>query len=849
MAQSPIDNKSEAFRIIQDNMSSSRGRDVNADEVEKSIKGNKNLLKIYKEIEASLKKSGDLYAQNRKSLDYINKLNKDTFKTLKNDAVTRKQINDLNRQNIRYLDETQDLVRESLRNDIDSEKIKVKIGKLNNEIAKSERARVVQSEKVKDSYEDVFDLMKKNEKHFKLASGTNINTLIDEVKELDEAGREGFAKLSKATTAIEKATILKEIEKIDRKQKDLFDYIDAQVVVEKKDGTHDKKKSDKLRSQLDTILSEAFSESSVGKTFSLSENILHETVEELAKQQIRAEKSEKQIGTIGKIFDGLSHTPLQSLVDFKQAKSRMKDANSLGQSPGMSALKSIGGSTPLAQVGVYGGIALAVTEIIKLMAKADDRVTRIARSFGIAKLETGGLYRRIQDVNTKMGDIGVNIDDIIDAQINFNTEFGYAVNLSDTMLKNIGQSTKLIGLSTESTNELIRQSLVSKKEINQIEGEILGQLSYQSKGLLGNKVMMEKVLNITGNIRANFKGNVSDITKAIVKAKEYGTTLEKINHIGDSMLDWESSISSELEAELITGRQINIEKARYAALMGNTAELMEEINKNVGNFDQFTNMNVLQQQSFAKALGMTREEMTNMLFEQQVNAKIIAIGNNKFDEEQRHALTQNHKFKQEYSRIMADGSMNEKAKILELGEIMRNNISQMSAQQKFEAVLEKIKERIAQLFGDGAVLDKIADGLIGFMNTLGIIGDNEEKRYLAQKIIKVTNPEISETSEQYKNMFSKLSELDVHSLKNKSDIISLEAVTDKASPEYKKIREKVVKENRGTFDLNMNSTRDGLLSQDAVDQIVKAIEKSGDKPVSLDGILMTSHFKQNGLVK
>lgn len=848
MAQSGIDNKSEAFRIIQDNMSSSRGRDVTTNEVEKSIKGNKNLLKIYREIEASLKKSGELYKQNRASLDYINRLNKDTFKTLKNDAVTRKQINDLNRQNIRYLDETQDLVRESLRNDIDSEKIKVKINKLNNEIAKSERARVEQGVKVKDTYEDVFDLIKKNEKNFKLASGSNIYQIIDEIKDLDDAGRVAFEKLAKASTANEKATVLKEIEKLDRKQQDLFEYINAQVVVEKKDGSFNKSATDKLRTQLDKIMSEAFSESSVSKTFSLSENILHDTVEELAKQQIRAEKSEKQIGVIGKIFDGLSHTPLQSLVDFKQAKSRMKDAGALGQSTGMSALKSMGSSSTIAQAGAIGGVALVVTEIIKLMAKADDRVTKLARSFGIAKSEAGGIYDNAEDVNTILGKVGLNIDDIIDAQINFNTEFGYAVNLSDEMLKNIGQSTKLIGLSAEATNELIRQSLTSKKEINEVEADILGNLSYQSKGLLGNKAMLEKVLNITGTIRANFKGNVSEITKAVVKAKEYGTTLEKINQIGEGLLDWESSISSELDAELITGKQINLEKARYASLMGNTAELMEEINKNVGNFDEFTNMNVIQQQSYAKALGMTREEMTNMLFEQQVNAKIITFGNKKFTEDQRTFLSQSDKFKQEYNRIMTNGALNEKQKMDQLGEIARNNISQLTAQQKFEAVLEKIKEKIAQLFGDGAILDKMANGLIGLMVKLDIMTDKDEKQYLADNIIKATHPELSPKSEQYKALSDKVSQFDVMALKNKSNIISLESNTDKNSPEYKNIRKKVIKDDNVWFDNDINR-KNRMNDQDKMDELIKAVKESGNKSVSLDSVALVGHLKQTGIAK
>jgi hypothetical protein len=844
MAQNTVDNKSEAFKILQDNLSSSRGKDMSTDEVEKSIRGNKNLLKIYKEIEASLKKSGDLYKQNRKNLEYINELNQSSYKTLKEDQVARKQINDLNRQNIKYLDETQDLVRESLRNDIDSKKIKEKIQKLNNEIAKSERARFDQSDKIKESYKDVFDLIKSNKDNLKFGIGDSATKLISDLKRLETSSQKIFNQLATADNEADRTKYLKQLRANDVKQKKMYDKIDEKIVVEDSIGGLDKDATNKLRKQFDKVLSDAFGESSVAKTFSLSENILHDTVHELHQQQKRAEKSEKQIGVIGKIFDGLGKTPLNSLVDFNHAKDRMKDAGSLGESTSWSAVKSMAGSSAIGKAGMYGGGVMIIKEIISLMAKADDRVTKIARSFGIAKSEAGGIYDNSEGINTEFGKIGLNIDDIIDSQINFNTEFGYAVNLSGEMLKNIGQATKLIGLNSESTNELIRQSLTSSKEINQIEADILGQLSYQSKGLLGNKSMLEKVLNISGAIRANFKGNVSEITKAVVKAKEYGMTLEKTNQIGDSLLDWESSISNQLDARLITGKNINLEQARYYALMGNTAGLMDEIHKNVGDYESFYNMNVIQQQSFAKAVGMTRDELSDMYYEEKISQELIKIGNKTFKEDQLSFLSQSDKFKKEYSKIMNNGALSEKAKIEELGKIARDNISQMSAQQKFEAVLEKVKEKIAQLFGDGAVLDKMADGLIGLMSTFNLIGEKAERDYLAKRIVEKTNPNMSANSDEYKKLVTAISGYDTKTLKNKNDIVSLEATTDPKSPEYKNIKRQVIAENAGILDSRAYQSE----MIDKLNQLIKVTESSGNKSVSFNTVQAFGAFKQDGLI-
>jgi hypothetical protein len=51
-------------------------------------------------------------------------------------------------------------------------------------------------------------------------------------------------------------------------------------------------------------------------------------------------------------------------------------------------------------------------------------------------------------------------------------------------------------------------------------------------------------------------------------ASALGMELEQVATSGESMLDFQSSIESELEAELLTGKQLNLEKARLLALTG-----------------------------------------------------------------------------------------------------------------------------------------------------------------------------------------------------------------------------------------------------------------------------------------
>ena len=53
--------------------------------------------------------------------------------------------------------------------------------------------------------------------------------------------------------------------------------------------------------------------------------------------------------------------------------------------------------------------------------------------------------------------------------------------------------------------------------------------------------------------------------------------LEDVASAGKSLLNFEQSIEAELQAELLTGRQLNLERARLAALTGDYVTLTEEI--------------------------------------------------------------------------------------------------------------------------------------------------------------------------------------------------------------------------------------------------------------------------------
>jgi hypothetical protein len=261
--------------------------------------------------------------------------------------------------------------------------------------------------------------------------------------------------------------------------------------------------------------------------------------------------------------------------------------------------------------------------------------------------------------------------------------------------KQAAELTKLVKYSGLNNTEALKLAGTFGKNIEsseKLQNSVLKtatNTSYQYGVSVNLKSIMKDISNTSDGIVVKFKGSAEALTAATVEARKYGLTLEQIDKTGESLLNWESSIETELKAELLTGREINVERARAAALMGDQVSLMREINTQVGTLEDFQNMNVLAQRSLAEAFGMSRDEMSKMLMDQQ---RMNLLG----DIAKKSALEQ-----LDYA----------KANNIELGESLTMQLQQQSVQERLVRVLENINDKLM-----GAGLEKVgtAAAEVGF---------------------------------------------------------------------------------------------------------------------------------------
>ena len=345
--------------------------------------------------------------------------------------------------------------------------------------------------------------------------------------------------------------------------------------------------------------------------------------------QERAKAQEKSLGAVGKIsgaftglLDKLGMGDLNKFFNLDKANAASKKTlESLGKNVGVG--KKIGVVTGNIVKNLDMG-ALAAGGLFKLAGflfdaykKQDQAVTDIARNLSTSKDEAKALKGEMFESSKAAGAFGITMHDQIDAVNALNKGLGgTALSFNKDIREGAADTLKRLKLSEEAVSNMGTLAMATGKSFKVLEKE-------QAKGVLdaerefGVRLNLKSVLDesnkITGLARVNAMGIEGGLAKAVSTAKSLGIEMSAVAGSAGQLLDFESSIQNELQAELLIGRDLNLEKARAAALAGDQEALAKALVEEAGSLEELQGMNVIQQQALAGALGMSADQLADSL--------------------------------------------------------------------------------------------------------------------------------------------------------------------------------------------------------------------------------------------
>jgi len=346
------------------------------------------------------------------------------------------------------------------------------------------------------------------------------------------------------------------------------------------------------------------------------------------------------------------------------------------------------------------------TLLIDSAFKADQQATDLAKSLGLSKGAAMDVRQEFVEYSRASKNAFVNTDRLLKAQQGLTEQLGIAVKFSGEEAEQFARLTEIVGLSNEEAGKLAQFSAATGKDTKDYVADLRkGAFSAMqaNKIHISDKELLSSISKLSSGILVKFQNNPKALSEAVVQAKKLGLNLEQVDSIGKSMLDWESSIENELEAELITGKKLNFERARAAALTGDQATLMQEVASQAGSLAEFQDMNVIAQESLAKAFGMNADQMAEMLMKQE------AI----------------NKYGDKAAELNAEQIKDMEKRNMSVDQYLEMQSKQQSAQEQFNNAMMKLQEIIGNLVAGplGKALDLIAsitqysevlNGLISF---------------------------------------------------------------------------------------------------------------------------------------
>jgi len=261
-------------------------------------------------------------------------------------------------------------------------------------------------------------------------------------------------------------------------------------------------------------------------------------------------------------------------------------------------------------------------KLIELSVKRFVELDNAAKAFrdttGFLSSQTKEVETNIRQSSRDLAEFGVSVDVARDSAAALATAFGDTAIVNKENLEYVSLMKQNLGISADDSVSLMQNFMGIGGMTSQVARETAGAAASLAKaaGVPFGKVMQE-VAKPSDTVRSLIRGSVDGLIKGAIEAKRLGTSLESVGKAAAGLLDFQSSINDEMEASVLFGKDVNLQKARELSYAGDLKGLAKEQSRLLQEAGDVSKMDYFQRIGIAKAMGMTVEEMDKMNAKQQ----------------------------------------------------------------------------------------------------------------------------------------------------------------------------------------------------------------------------------------
>ena len=323
------------------------------------------------------------------------------------------------------------------------------------------------------------------------------------------------------------------------------------------------------------------------------------------------------LGSVGNMATGIFKDKLN------KAAMRFTSEFATGLRGGMGAMKSLSaaasglGATLSSILLSPIGLVIALVATIGAGVMAFMKIEKAAKAFrnetGLLNSQTQQTEENINNVYQSTVGLGASMEDVAQAAADFTNEFGGIEQPMESTMQSMVVLSKNFGVSTKdaaAVNKAFQNMSGLSESAAQSQVMFTAELA-RATGVAPTQVMAD-IAESANDAGGFFRGNTKEMIKTAAYARAMGSSLKEVAAISRGLLDYQSSVTNEMEASAILGTNLNFSQSRYLAAQGDILGAQKSMVKQLMNTVDLENASIYEREALEKATGMQFDQIQNM---------------------------------------------------------------------------------------------------------------------------------------------------------------------------------------------------------------------------------------------
>lgn len=268
---------------------------------------------------------------------------------------------------------------------------------------------------------------------------------------------------------------------------------------------------------------------------------------------------------------------------------------------------------------LYGNLVGAIGGLITGLGFAVDKIGAMNSELGTTMFQSDGIGRRTALMN-------IFFKDAADSARTLSSELGGTDKVTGSLQAKVGIMAETMGISGREAGNLVGQF----SRLNAGSTDVAADMMITSRefakqnNIIPNDLMSDLAASAEEFALFGQEGG-ENILRASGYAQKLGVNMKTLSGVAEGLLDFESSITKELELGALLGRNINLNKARQLAYENDIEGATKAVLQELGGITAFNRMDYFQKKATADLLGVSVAELQKMASNQESAANMTRV--------------------------------------------------------------------------------------------------------------------------------------------------------------------------------------------------------------------------------